>query len=136
MWGGGGLKDDFEGHSNSWTNNVVALDTNPALHNGYDGTVGTPGNVPYVKEGFEHTLRSNYLVYFGNDWEYAKPICDGTGKSIMGNNSVFTTNGAAHLCGFSLADWQKMGNHLSPRGTGRQSSTILSQGESRCWGSK
>jgi hypothetical protein len=104
------LKDDFEGHSNSWANNVVALDTNPALHNGYDGTVGTPGNVPYVKEGFEHTLRSNYLVYFGNDWEYAKPICDGTGKSIMGNNSVFTTNGAAHLCGFSLADWQKMGN--------------------------
>jgi hypothetical protein len=57
VWGGGGLKDDFEGHSNSWANNVVALDTNPALHNGYDGTVGTPGNVPYVKEGFEQLSR-------------------------------------------------------------------------------
>ena len=89
---------------------MVALDANPALHNGYDGVVGTPGNAPYVKDGFEHRLVGNFLVYFGDSWEYAKPICNGTGKSLLGNNTVLTRDGAANLCGYSFAGWQALGN--------------------------
>ena len=110
MWGAGGLKNDIEGMSNEWVGNVVALDTNPALHNGYDGTVSTPGNAPYVKNGYEQHLESNFLVYFGDSWEYAMPICNGTGKTVMRNNSVWTRDGQAHLCGYSFKDWQALGN--------------------------
>jgi hypothetical protein len=40
---GGGLKNDFEGHDNHWSNNVIAFPSKYLLHNGYGGVVGQPG---------------------------------------------------------------------------------------------
>ena len=43
VYGGGGLKNDWEGHDNEWWNNVIAFPGGPLLHNGYGGQVSTPG---------------------------------------------------------------------------------------------
>ena len=77
VWGGGGLKNDFEGHDNWWIDNVVALSRNPAFHNGYNGMVGTPGKAPYVLNGHQQKFVGNKVVFFGDNWVYAKPICNG-----------------------------------------------------------
>ena len=112
VWGFGGMKTDFEGTDSIWDSNVVALSVNPAIHNGYDGTIGTPGNAPYCLDGHEHRFTRNQLFYFGDDWEYAMPICNGTGATIIANNSIVTQSGNASRvreCGTSLPNWQAQG---------------------------
>jgi hypothetical protein len=115
VWGAGGMKTDFEGTDSIWDSNVVALSWNPAIHNGYDGTIGTPGNAPYCLDGHEHRFTRNQVYYFGDDWTYAMPICNGTGATIIGNNLLWTYSGNAsrvNECGASLPEWQARGYDL------------------------
>jgi len=130
----GRTQDDFEGHDNEWRDNVIALSQNPAIHNGYDGTVGTPGVSPYVKDGHEHRLINNFIAFFSGDnpWVYAMPICNGTGKSIMGNNTIFSPNGNVSVkCEFSglhsLAEWQAEGNDLGTTASSWNESSIVDE---------
>ena len=40
----------------------------------------------------------------------ALPVCSGAGKSVLGNNTVFSPTGNITECGASLAAWQAAGN--------------------------
>ena len=40
VYGGGGLKNDFEGTDNHWIGNVIAFTDGALLHNGYGGQIG------------------------------------------------------------------------------------------------
>ena len=102
-YGGGGLKNDFQGHDNIWRGNVIAYIDQYCLHNGYGG------NLDPVLEGHEQELTGN-LCILNNDGEYALPICKSPGKSIMANNTLYSPTGALSECGVPLAQWQAGGN--------------------------
>ena len=36
----------------------------------------------------------------------------GIGKSVMGNNSLYTANGNVTICGLALKEWQQQGNEV------------------------
>ncbi len=101
------LQNDFEGHDNIWSYNVVAWISSYALHNGYGGTVGQPGN-GYL-DGHEDMFLNN-IVALPRDGTYALPICSGRGKTIMANNTLYSPSGAISECGTTLANWQAQGN--------------------------
>jgi len=109
VYGGGGLKNDFEGHDNVWAFNIVAYANSYALHNGYGGTVGTPGNG--MKDDHVDMFYNNTVV-LPNDGTYALPICSGTGKTVMSGNTLYTPTGNVSECGMLLSQWQAQGNDL------------------------
>lgn len=91
VYGGGGLKSDFEGHDNWWIDNVIAFPDGPLLHNGYGGQVGTPGNG--YRDGHEDGFVGN-LGFVDYDGSYAKPICSGhAGTTIMNSSRVWSPKG-------------------------------------------
>ena len=91
VYGGGGLKNDWEGHDNTWTNNVIAFPGGPLLHNGYGGQVSTPGNG--VKDGHGDFFIGNIGVV-DYDSTYAKPLCAGShGETVMNTSRVFSPQG-------------------------------------------
>lgn len=93
----------FQGHDNRWINNVVAFVYQFCLHNGYGG------HLDPVLPGHEQYLQNNTCV-ITHDGDYALPICTGGGKSIMGNNRVFSPGGNITECGMPLSAWQAAGN--------------------------
>lgn len=109
VYGGGGFKSDFEGHSSLSYGNLELFIATYALHNGYGSTVGEPGH------GF---LEGNQPQYFNNtavlssDGDYAKPVCSGVGTTVMRDNQVYSPTGAVTECGTTLAKWQAAGNDL------------------------
>lgn len=106
VYGGGGLKADFEGHDNWWSNNAV-LWVGLGLHNGYGGVVGTPGE-GYV-QGHQPRFWNNQVV-LNSDGNYAMPVCSGVGATFMWNNQVYSPTGNITECGMSLSKWQGQGN--------------------------
>ena len=114
VYGDGGLKNDFEGHDNWWSYNVIVLGNGLALHNGYSGTVGTPGRSPYILSGHVQKLLNNHILILNSptdSWTYAMPICSGTGKSLMANNTLIVSNASKiSVCSMSLVAWQQQGN--------------------------
>jgi len=102
-YGGGGLKSDFQGHTNRWVNNIVAFVSQYCLHNGYGGPLGP------VLPGHEQWLLNNTCV-LNHDGNYALPICAGGGKTLLGGNSVFSPTGNISECGQPLRAWQAAGN--------------------------
>lgn len=104
-----GAKNDFEGHDNWWIGNVVAWCDSYALHNGYGGEVGTPGKAPYYLDGHEDMFINN-TVAFSHEGDYALPVCNGQGKTILSGNTIYTPLGNITECGMSLAAWQAQGN--------------------------
>lgn len=94
------LQNDFEGHDNIWSNNVLAFPAGRLLHNGYNGQVGTPGKG--ILDGHVQQFFANKAVidYSGS---YAKPICSGRGTTIMHDNAVWNADGKATTdCGDSF----------------------------------
>lgn len=77
------------------------------LHNGYGGTVGTPGE-GYLA-GHQPVFYSNKVI-LSNDGDYAKPVCSGVGSTTMYNNSVYSPTGTITECGTTLVAWQAAGN--------------------------
>ena len=65
-------QDDFEGHDNRWISNVVAYIDGAALHNGYGGTIGDPGQG--ILDGHEHYFFNNTVALTKDD-PYVIPIC-------------------------------------------------------------
>ena len=59
--------------------NVVAYIDGAALHNGYGGTVGDPGNG--ILDGHIQQLTNNKIVLGGA--KYSLPICSGRGKTFQ-----------------------------------------------------
>ena len=51
-------------------------------------------------------ITSTLLPQTLQDGDYAKPICSGRGKNVLGNNSIFSPTGAITECGATLAAWQ------------------------------
>ena len=99
----------------SWINNIIAYPSSGyALHNGYNGQVGTPGQG--ILDGYEQRLIGNVLVS-PRDGEYALPICSGRGKTIMANNTIYSPTGNVSECGMTLAQWQAQGNDLGTTGS-------------------
>ena len=98
---------DFEGHDNIWHDNVVAFPDGNFLHNGYGGTVGTPGKG--VLDGHEHQFLNNTCIA-GSDraTSWVLPICSGRGKTVLANNTIFTPTGVAGECGMPLKAWQAL----------------------------
>ena len=101
VYGGGGLKNDFEGHDNWWVNNVIAFPSGPLLHNGYGGKVGDPGH-GYL-DGHEDGFVGNTAIV-GYEGSYAKPICAGSpGTTVMNTSRVFSPKGQLTTdCGASF----------------------------------
>lgn len=106
LYGDGGQKSDFEGHDNLAEDNLYAF-IRYLSHNGYGSTIGSPGEG--VLPGHEHRCTGNTAV-LTSDGAYALPICTGDGKTVMGNNTLFTPTGNVTECGASLAAWQAAGN--------------------------
>lgn len=102
VYGNGGLKNDFQGHDNIWTDNVIAYITQYAAHNGYGGSLADQ------LDGHEDQLLRNTVV-LTHDGDYALPICSGQGKTILGNNTVYTPTGTVTECGQTLTQWQANG---------------------------
>lgn len=106
LYGDGGQKADFEGHDDVAEGNLYAF-IRYVTHNGYGSTIGTPGKG--VLPGHEHYCTGNVAV-LTSDGAYALPICSGDGKTVMGNNTVYTPTGNVTECGVPLAAWQAAGN--------------------------
>lgn len=101
VYGSGGLKNDFEGHDNWWVSNIVAFPSGLMLHNGYGGTVGTPGQG--ILDGHEQKFINNFCLTEKASANYAKPICSGRGTTIMSGTRLFNPNGNATTdCGKSF----------------------------------
>ena len=90
------MKSDFGGHDNHGHDNVYA----------------------YVGQGFGicGQLKGHVDVFVNNivvqtqDGNYANGACSGDGKTVVGNNTVYTPTGRVTECGTSLAQWQAQGN--------------------------
>jgi hypothetical protein len=75
---------------NKWIDNVVAYIDSYALHNGYGGTVGTPGNG--MRDQYADQFVGNTVV-LPKDGTYALPLCQAPGKTLMANNTLYTPTG-------------------------------------------
>ena len=85
-------QNDFEGHDNWWSDNVIAY-CGLLLHNGYGGTVGTPGRG--ILDGHEQKFIDNKALV-GYSGSYAKPLCTGTrGATVMSGTQLWNPNGNA-----------------------------------------
>jgi len=97
VYGGNGMKNDFGGHDNEHTDNIYA----------YVGQGIGFYDAPML-DGHEDTFASNHVVLTGSN--VGSFTCKGTGKTIMANNTYYTSTGSVTECGAKLADWQKQGN--------------------------
>jgi hypothetical protein len=97
-------KNDFEGHDGHHYSNLYAY-MGMGLDNGYGGNIG-----PNL-DGHEDQFYANYVV-LNQDGNYVLPVCSGTGKSVIGNNTVYTPTGNVSECGQALTAWQAAGNDL------------------------
>ena len=62
--------------------------------------------------GYEEGYYNNSL-YQGKDGAYGSgQTCSGAGKTIVGNNTIWTPTGTVTECGGSLAAWQAQGNDI------------------------
>jgi hypothetical protein len=102
VYGGGGLKNDFNGHDNIHDGNVYAY-VNVGASNGYGGSLVD------MLDGHEDQFTNNYVI-LNKDGAYALPICSGEGVTILANNTVRSPTGNITECGMSLAKWQSGGN--------------------------
>jgi hypothetical protein len=94
VYGGRGMKNDFGGHDNHHFNNIYAY-------------VDTGLNVCDQLEGHEDYFYSNKVIMTGDELGGFK--CSGPGKTVIQNNTYYTSSGDVQECGMSLADWQKQG---------------------------
>lgn len=96
VYGGRGMKNDFGGHDNHHYRNIYAY-------------VGSGLSVTDTLVGHEDYFYENRVIVTRTD--VGRPICDGV-RTIMGNNSYYTSTGQITECGKSLADSQKDGMDL------------------------
>jgi hypothetical protein len=103
VMGGYGMKSDCGGHSNVHRNNVYAW-------------VNTVINMVFFEDADDvldadaNRMENNTVVITTND--VGQPICNGTGMSLLRNNSYYTPSGMISECRMSLANWQGRGNDL------------------------
>jgi len=97
VYGGNGMKNDFGGHDNEHTDNIYA----------YVGQGIGFYDAPML-DGHEDTFANNHVVMTGSN--VGSFTCKGTGKTIMANNTYYTSTGSVTECGAKLVDWQKQGN--------------------------
>lgn len=95
VYGGNGMKNDFGGHDNHHYNNVYAY-------------AGRALGVCSMLDGHEDVFSGNQAVLTGN--QVGGPQCKSPGKTIMANNSYYTSDGTISECGTSLEKWQAQGN--------------------------
>lgn len=95
VYGGRGMKNDFGGHDNRHYGNIYAY-------------VGLALAVTDTLEGHEDYFYENRVVLDPGHVDVGRPMCTGV-KTIMGNNSYYTSTGKLTECGKSLADAQKDG---------------------------
>ena len=93
VYGGGGEKNDFEGHDNTWARNVIAFPSSYILHNGYGGQVGTPGHG--ILDGHAQQFIDNVALSTRSNEVYALPICSGRGATILAGTRYFVRGGNA-----------------------------------------
>ena len=91
-----GLKSDFGGHDNRWSNNVLA----------YAGLCfGTPNPFGYFK-GYNNAFGGNRCVGMGlNGLAVYNSDCKLDASWNITANEVFTADGNATVCGQAWADW-------------------------------
>jgi hypothetical protein len=95
VYGGQGMKNDVGGHDNHHFNNIY----------GYVGKgLGVCGQQP----GHEDQFYGNKLVTTGGD--VGGFACDGAAKTVVHDNSYFTSSGGITECKKDLKDWQAAGN--------------------------
>ena len=87
---------DFGGHDNHAHDNVYAY-----VGQGFGICGQLKGHVDYFV---------NNIVVQTNDGNYANGGCSGDGKTVVGNNTVYTPTGRVTECGMPLAAWQAQGN--------------------------
>lgn len=98
VYGGTGMKNDFNGHDNHHHDNVYAYITRG---------MGVCGALPGHGDLFtgNRVVMNNNGVYASYDCKCAKGTCP-----TMGNNSIYTPNGTmGDVCGQTLPDRQKAG---------------------------
>ena len=95
-YGGNSLKADFGGHDNFHNDNLDLFWTR-----GY-GVVG-------ALDGHADSYMRN-MLYLASDGPYGDGTCSGAGKTIVGNNTVWSPTGKITECGQPLATWQAAGN--------------------------
>lgn len=105
VYGGGGLKGDFGGHSNRHHHNTYAFTENECV-----------GVGPFLA-GYEDAFHDNRCILQEPSHPYASFDCSGntSGRSlpIMGNNSVFNPDGSSFsICGMPFDKWQASGNDV------------------------
>ena len=93
VYGGRGMKNDFGGHDNRHYGNIYAY-------------IGIPLAVTDTLQGHEDYFYGNRAIMTHED--VGGPICTGV-RTIMGNNSYYTSDGKLTECGKSLAEAQKEG---------------------------
>jgi hypothetical protein len=89
-------KNDFGGHDNHAHDNVYAY-----VGQGFGICGQLAGHVDFFV---------NNIVVQDNDGNYANGACSGDGKTVVGNNTIYTPTGRVTECGTSLAQWQAQGN--------------------------
>lgn len=94
VYGGNGMKNDFGGHDNYHYGNVY----------GYVGQSIGFYDAPML-DGHEDHFTGNKVVMTGTN--VGSFTCTGTGTTVLGNNTYYTSSGAVKECGVDLADWQK-----------------------------
>ena len=95
VYGGNGMKNDFGGHDNHHQDNIYAY-------------VGQALGVCGALDNHEDFFTGNTVILTGNS--VGGPQCHTPGKTVMGNNSYYTSSGDVKECGTDLAGWQKAGN--------------------------
>ena len=90
------MKTDFGGHENPAHDNVYAY-----VGQGFGICGQLKGHVDFFV---------NNIVVQTQDGNYANGACSGDGKTVVGNNPVYTPTGKVTECGTSLAAWQAQGN--------------------------
>jgi hypothetical protein len=101
------------------------------LHNGYGGTVGTPGKG--FLEGHQPQFYDNQVI-LNADGDYTKPVCSGVGTTVIYNNTVYSPTGAITECGTTLAQWQAQGNDLGTVATTYPSvDEIIASARAKLW---
>lgn len=78
---------DVQGHDNYWSDNVIAFPSGYLLHNGYGGTIGTPGHG--YTAGHADKFWGNVAI-IAKGGSYAKPVCSGPGATVMNTTILYS----------------------------------------------
>jgi hypothetical protein len=61
-------------------------------------------------DGHEDNFSGNQVVLTGTD--VGRPNCEAPGKTVMGNNSYYTSTGKVTECKMTLQEWMAKGNEV------------------------